>query len=83
MFFDSLGERVKLLGTRKVWEIYFLSYPNIRSWLTSKLDKTTAPHRERYIACLHGWSVYAYDVGAIVNLLQLRFKWPNSILEED
>ena len=27
-----------------------LSYPIIRSWLTYGLDKTTAPHRERYIA---------------------------------
>ena len=27
-----------------------LSYLNIRSWLTYAVDKTTAPHRERYIA---------------------------------
>ena len=27
-----------------------LSYLNVRSWRTYGLDKTTAPHRERYIA---------------------------------
>ena len=74
VFFDSRGERVKLWGTRKVWEIYFLSYPKVRSWHTFSVDKITAPHRWRYIVCLLGRVVYAYDVGAIVNHLYCMLK---------
>ena len=57
-----------------VWEIYFLSYPKVRSWHTFSVDKTTAPHRWRYIVCLLGRVVYAYDVGAIVNHLYCMLK---------
>ena len=57
-----------------VREIYFLSYPKVRSWHTFSVDKTTAPHRWRYIVCLLGRVVYAYDVGAIVNHLYCMLK---------
>ena len=46
----------------------------LRLWRTYGLDKTTAPHRWRYIVCLLGRVVYAYDVGANVNHLYCMLK---------
>ena len=62
------------LGYKKGVGNLFLSYLNVRSWRTYGLDKTTAPHRWRYIVCLLGRVVYAYDVGAIVNHLYCMLK---------
>ena len=62
------------LGYKKGVGNLFLSYPVFRSWLTHVTDKTTAPHRWRYIVCLLGRVVYAYDVGAIVNHLYCMLK---------
>jgi len=57
------------LGYKKGVGNLFLSYPVVRLWRAYDDDKTTAPHRWRYIVCLLGRVVYAYDVGAIVNYL--------------
>ncbi len=61
--------------------IVSLSYPVFRSWLTSAMDKMTAPHRlSIYVTPVSGMGI-ATDVGVIVTYLQLRFKPPSLELQ--